>query len=156
MKYIKVNKIIFRGRQNIQWKDVADYLKSFQGKSYKVNENNDLIHINFTTIEAYTGSRYTWKLKGSLAKVKANIVQIIPEMIENASNRRWVENNSEKHNNNASKGWYRYDTFFSVPVQSEDEVRWNDYRATLIVRINDRGLYLYDIINIKKEASNPR
>ena len=48
--------------------------------------------------------------------------------------------------------------FFSVPTKSENEdvVRWNDYRATVIVKINDRGLFLYDIIDIKKEASTPR
>ena len=28
--------------------------------------------------------------------------------------------------------------------------RWNYYKGTLLVRINDNGLFLYDIINIKK------
>lgn len=50
-------------------------------------------------------------------------------------------------------GWYRYDTYFSIPVKAENEkeVRWNDYTATIVVRINEKGLFLYDIINIKKE-----
>ena len=34
--------------------------------------------------------------------------------------------------------------------------RWNYYKGTLLVRINDNGLFLYDIINIKKETSTPR
>ena len=37
---------------------------------------------------------------------------------------------------------------------SEVERFINSY-ATIIVRINDTGLYLHDIINIKKEASKP-
>ncbi|MCM1091936.1 MAG: hypothetical protein NC413_13925 [Muribaculum sp.] len=93
-----------------------------------------------------------------MAKVKANIVQVLPQLIETAVNRRWSENKKDKHTNNAGKGWYRYDIYFCIPVQSENEqeVRWNFYVATMLVRINDQGLYLYDIINIKKEARMPR
>ena len=49
----------------------------------------------------------------------------MPELIENATNRRWLENKSIKHVNNAEKGWYRYDVYFSVPVkaENEDEIR---------------------------------
>ena len=76
MKYIKVEKILFKGRQNISWEDVRKYMKSFQGESYIVANYNDVVHINYMTIEEYTGSKYTWKLKGTLAKTKANIVQL--------------------------------------------------------------------------------
>ena len=31
----------------------------------------------------------------------------------------------------------------------------NYYNGTMVVRINDKGMYLYDIINIKKEARKP-
>jgi len=31
----------------------------------------------------------------------------------------------------------------------------NYYRGTMIARINDCGIYLHDIINIKKEDSKP-
>lgn len=93
-----------------------------------------------------------------MVKVRANIVQILPELIENAVNRRWLDNKDEKHTNNAIKGWYRYDTYSSILVQAEDEeeIRWNYFIATMVVRINDQGLFLYDIINIKKEARTPR
>ncbi|MBD5509592.1 MAG: hypothetical protein HDR05_16540 [Lachnospiraceae bacterium] len=64
----------------------------------------------------------------------------------------------KQHINNAIKECYRYDTCFSIPVQAENEekVRWNCFTATMVVRINDQGLFLYDIINIKKEARTPR
>lgn len=44
-----------------------------------------------------------------------------------------------------------------MPVQGsqESEKRMNIYKSTVIVRIKGEKLYLYDIINIKKEASTP-
>lgn len=158
MDCVRLNEIIFTGKQNIKWKEVEQYLKKYVGKSFVVNKYGDELHINTLFANEYAESQYTKKLKGSLAKVKANIVQVLPQLIENATNRRWIENKKEKHVNNAGKGWYRYDTYFCVSAQgaNEQEIRWNFYVATLIVRINDQGLYLYDIINIKKEARTPR
>lgn len=158
IKYIPLNEILFTGRQNIKWNEVERYLKKFVGKSFVVREYNDVLCINSLFSNEYTESQYTKKLRGSLAKVKANMVQALPQLIENATNRRWVENKKEKHIDNARGGWYRYDTYFSIPVQAENEEkhRWNFFIATIVVRINDRGLYLYDIINIKKEACTPR
>ncbi len=106
------------------------------------------MYINSAFADEYAESKYTKALRGSLAKY----------LIENATNRRWIENKNIKHVNNANGGWYRYDTYFSVPVkaENEDDVWENFYMATLVVRINDQGLFLHDIINIKKEAHKPR
>ena len=78
-------------------------------------------------------------------------------MIVIAENKRWIENKDIKHNKDAAKGWYRYDSYFAMPVKgsNEEEERVNIYKATLVVRNSMSGLYLYDIINIKKEASMP-
>ena len=67
----------------------------------------------------------------------------------------WCED--EKHKKDAEKGWYRSDTYFAMPVQGseEKEKRVNIFKATLVVRISLKGLFLYDVINIKKEASKP-
>ena len=83
------------------------------------------------------------------------MVTILPQLIASAHDRRWVANKNEKHKNNASKGWYRYSVSFEMPVQAigEDEIRWNRYNATMVARWNDSGLYIHDVINIKKEAS---
>ena len=65
---------------------------------------------------------------------------------------------TNEHKIKAAKGWYRYDTRFGLPVYGQDgEVeRYNIFHAYLIVRYDNNGKkYLYDIINIKKEASNP-
>ena len=157
MEYIEVKSIIFKGKQNIPWADVERYLGKYEGQVIRVKETGDEIRINALFSDEYVHSQYTRKLRGALAKVKANIVQIIPELVENGVNRRWSENKESKHSENAKKGWYRYDSFFSVRVyeQNSEEYRLNYYCATIIVRINDTGKYLYDIINIKKEARKP-
>lgn len=116
-----------------------------------------MIHIVGDFPDEYTESNDTKKLRGALAKVKANAAQIVDLMIKNAINRRWVENKDNKHSKDASEGWYRYDTYFGMNVQGsvEREQRLNLYRATLVVRKTSKGLFLYDVINIKKEASTP-
>ena len=68
-----------------------------------------------------------------------------------------LENKNSKHCKDASQGWYRYDTCFILPVKGSDEEveRKNVYGATLVVRKTQQGMFLYDMINIKKEASMP-
>lgn len=127
------------------------------GQTFAVQEYQDVVIIASDFPDEYTGSRYTKKLRGALAKVKANAAQIIDRMIQNATNRRWNENREDKHRRNASEGWYRYDTYFNMTVKGSEEKqeRLNEYRATLIVRKTAEGLFLYDVIDIKKEARKP-
>lgn len=153
----RIDKTIFTNKQNIPWNDVEQYLKRYIGQAYVVQEYQDKICIAGDFPNEFSESKYTKKLRGALAKVKANSAQIIDMMIMNATNRRWIENKSEKHKNNASEGWYRYDTYFTMSVRGSEETlaRYNKYKATLVVRKTTRGLYLYDILDIKKEASTP-
>lgn len=157
MEIAVVEEIIFMGKQKIPWNDVEQYLKKYVGQVYIVSKSRDRIHIGGGFPDEYSESAYTKKLRGGLAKAKANAAQVIGKMIEIADNKRWVENKDPKHRKEASRGWYRYDTRFSVPVQGSEEKgkRQNVFRATLVVRSSDHGLYLYDVINIKKEASTP-
>ena len=56
------------------------------------------------------------------------------------------------------KGWYRYDSRFAIPVfdENNDVLRYNVFHAELVIRHSENGkLYLYDVINIKKETSTP-
>lgn len=155
MVFADVPEIIFSNKQNIPWNDVEQYLKKFIGQEFRVKESGDMIHIGGDFPDEYTESRYTKKLRGALAKAKANAGQVIGAMLENAENRRWVENKDSKHDKEASGGWYRYDVGFTIPVESNGESRKNAYVGTAVVRIKGDKLYLYDIINIKKEASTP-
>ncbi len=155
MIFAEVKRIIFKNKQNIPGNAVEDYLKGFIGKEILVKEYGDVIHILGDFPDEFTESRYTKKLRGALAKAKANAAQVVIEMLENAENRRWVENKDGKHDKEANGGWYRYDVGFTIPIEHNGEATRNIYWATAVVRIKDGKQYLYDIINIKKEASTP-
>ena len=102
--------------------------------------------------------RYTYMLKGAIAKAKANAVQCIPQLIETAVGKHFRENAGEKHQWNARYGWYRYNAYFALPVFEENGriARYNIFHTSLLVRHStDKKLYLYDLIDIKKETSNP-
>lgn len=157
-KIVIIPKVIFKGKRSISWKEVEKYLTRYIGKIFEVSETEDLILIDRMFVDEYTGSDYTNKLVGALPKVKANMSQGIPKMIEIATEKRWKEDFDSKHKKRAEKGWYRYNTRFAMPVSNNDgEIReYNIYQAVLIVRHSSDGkLYLYDIQNIKKEARYP-
>ena len=153
----EIHEIIFKNKQNIPWNDVEKYLKKYIGSTYIVEIYKDKISIAGDFPDEYAESKYTKSLRGALAKAKANAAQIIGDLISSAENRRWIENKNSKHSKDASQGWYRYDTYFIVPVKGSDEMveRKNVYGATLVVRKTEQGMFLYDMINIKKEASMP-
>lgn len=157
MKYIEVTQTIFRGKQRIPWDDVEKYIRKYDGMIIENIKYGDKIKVNALFADEYAHSNYTKSLRGGLAKTKANLSQIIPELIANASNRRWIVNKDVKHGENAIRGWYRYDVHFAVRVYDNMENAYYDnyYIATALVRINDEGIFLYDIINIKKEARMP-
>lgn len=153
-KIVVINDIAFKGRQKIEWPDVEKYLKEFVGEYYSIIETSDMIYIGSDLPDEFTGSNYTKKLKGALAKAKANAAQGLPELIEIASKKRFKENLKEKHDSDAKYGWYRYDTKFALPVYNENQEleRLNVFQAVLLIRhAQDGKLYLYDLVNIKKK-----
>ena len=157
-KIVVVHDIIFIGKRKINWKDVEGYLKQYIGKIYQVVDTQDLICIGKDLADEYSGSNDTARLKGTLAKAKANAAQAVPELIEIAGNRRFKSNMAVKHNINAKYGWYRYDSKFALPVYNEDGKieRYNIFLVEILIRhAADGQLYLYDMVNIKKETSTP-
>ena len=154
-EFVGIKEILFSGKRTLQWSDVEEYLKKYSDNVYRVKETGEKIRIGARFADEYCESAYTKKLRGTLEKAKANAAQIIPNLIENASNRRWMENKDVKHDNDAKGGWYRYDVFFTLPVEFNGKKSVNGYRATLVARINDKGIFLHDMINIKKEDSKP-
>ena len=66
------------------------------------------------------------------------------------------DNRKNKHSRQAKNGWYRYDTRFALPVYDEngDIERYNVFSARLLIRHASSGkMYLYDVLEIKKETS---
>ena len=157
-KFVVIPQVIFKGKRSISWKEVEKYLIRYIGDIFQVLETEDLISVDRMFVNEYTGSNYTNKLRGALPKVKANMSQGIPKMIEIATDRRWKKDFESKHKKRAINGWYRYNTRFAMPVTNEqgEIVEYNVYQAVLIVRCSaDEKLYLYDIQNIKKETRYP-
>lgn len=79
-------------------------------------------------------------------------------MIEITTNVRFQKNLAEKHSVNAKNGWYRYDSRFAMPIYDNqgEIIRYNVFYAELVIRHSTNGkLYLYDVVNIKKETGPP-
>lgn len=157
-KIVAIHDIRFKGRRSINWDEVKEYLKRYVGDVYKILDTNNRIYIGADLPNEYSGSRYTYSLKGSAAKAKANAAQGIPELIEIATGEHYRENNKKKHSRTAKFGWYRLDSHFALPVYSPNGEleRYNVFHASLLIRHDENGKkYLYDILDIKKETGNP-
>lgn len=154
-----INDIRFKGRQHIDWDDVENYLKEFVGELYSIASTDDVVYIGKDFPDEYTGSKYTHSLKNALAKAKANAAQGIPEIVNTAEGKEFSKNIKNKHLKDARFGWYRYNSRFALPVFGGDgEIdHYNIYKVSLVIRHDKNGkLYLYDVVNIKKEeAGNP-
>jgi len=151
-----INDIAFKGKRSVEWSDVEKYLRQYVGDFYQIAETEDIIYIGTDLPDEYSGSNYTKHIKGTIAKAKANAAQAIPEMIEIATSKSFEDNKKNKHSRHAKNGWYRYDTRFALPVYSEngDIERYNVFSARLLIRHASSGkMYLYDVLEIKKETS---
>ena len=154
---VVINDIRFKGKRSVNWKDVREYLKEYIGEFYTIASTGDVIYIGSDLPREYSGSKYTNSIKGTNAKAKANAASGIPELIEIAVGKHFRQNQEDKHKRDAKNGWYRFDSRFALPVYDDkgELERYNIFRAAMLVRhSNDGKLYLYDIIDIKKETSN--
>ncbi|MGN0390897.1 MAG: hypothetical protein ACI4L2_08785 [Wujia sp.] len=154
---VVINDIRFKGKRSVDWKDVREYLKEYVGDFYQIASTGDVIYIGADLPREYTGSLYTIRLKGAVAKAKANASLAIPELIKIATGKHFRGNREAKHLRDAKNGWYRYDSRFALPVYDEigEVERYNIFHASMLIRhSNDGKMYLYDIIDIKKETGN--
>lgn len=154
---VVINDITFKGKRSVNWKDVREYIKMYVGEFYTIASTGDVVYIGSDLPKEYTGSKYTNSIKGANAKAKANAATGIPELIEIAVGKHFRKNKEDKHKRDGKNGWYRYDSRFAIPVYGGDgEVeRYNVFHASMLIRhSNDGKMYLYDVIDIKKETSN--
>lgn len=156
-KIVLIHDIIFMGKKSINWKDVEQYLRQYVGEYYVIENSKEFIHIGSDLPDEYSNSNYTHHLKGASAKAKANAAQGPPEMIQIATQKQFEENRKNKHSKDAQYGWYRYKSRFALPVLNEkgDIERYNVFHVLMLTRhAKDDKIYLYDIMEIKKETSN--
>lgn len=157
-KVVQINSIRFKGKRSVDWEDVRMYLNDYVGEMYKIACSEDVVYLGKDLPDEYASSEDTYSLKGTLAKAKANAAQGLSAMIEIATDGEHTPNRKEKHNIDAANGWYKYATRFALPVYGQDgEIeRYNIFRGFMIIRHDQNGnKYLYDVIKIKKETSNP-
>ena len=157
-KIVRIHDLRFKGRKNVEWDMVEQYLKEYIGECAEIIETSELVYIGADFPDEYAHSKDTHVLRGLNAYAKANAVPAIRDMIQIATNKTYSENYAEKHKNNARNGWYRYDTRFALPKYGDDNelIGYNIFRGRLIVRYaKDEKLYLYDVLRIKKEMSRP-
>ena len=157
-KIVLINDLRFKGRKNVDWNMVEEYLKEYIGECEEIIDTDDMIYIGKDFPDEFVHSKDTKTLKGANLYAKANSSIAIKQMIRIATNRSFAENYANKHKKDAKFGWYRYDTRFALPKYNIDNELegYNIFKARLIVRHDeDNKLYLYDILRIKKETSKP-
>ena len=101
-KIVVISDIRFKGKRNINWEGVEQYLKEYIGDCYEVVETSDQVYIGSDFPGELKGSGDTKRLYGANAKAKANATQGIPMLLQCATNKRWQENFKGKHNVDAS------------------------------------------------------
>lgn len=151
---VMLPEIVFTGKQKIDWKAVERYLQQYVGSVVTIAESKDVVYIGEKFPDEYKGSAYTKSLRGA----KANAAQGILELVEIAGEKRFCQNRKEKHAKNAKNGWYYYTVRFALPIYKDNKKtkECNIYSACLLVNCESGGkMYLYDIVDIKKEASTP-
>ena len=150
---------VFKGKRNINWEEVEQYLKEYIGDCYEVVETSDQVYIGSDFPGELKGSEDTKRLYGANAKERLMLPREFLCFFKCATNRRWQENFKGKHNVDAKFGWYRFTTRFALPVYNNDTgdlERFNIFRIEMLIRhAADGNLYLYDMVNIKKETSTP-
>ena len=84
-KIVVITDIRFKGKRNIDWEDVENYLKEYVGKCYEVVETADQVFIGNDFPAELKGSEDTKRLCGANAKAKANATQKIPTLLKCAT-----------------------------------------------------------------------
>ena len=155
---VLINDILFKSRRSIDWDEIEQILRKFIGEYYEIAETAEKVYIGSDFPDEFTHSKYTKAIKGANEKAKANAITAIGELIQIADNKAEFPDYDRRHGNKAKNGWYRYDTRFGIPVYSElgEIERYNIFRARMLVRCDENHkLFLYDIVQIKKETSTP-
>lgn len=71
---------------------MRNYFTSYVGEFYEIADTKDIVYIGNDLPDEYTGSKYTYSLKGTNVKAKANASQGIPEMLEITVGKHFREN----------------------------------------------------------------
>jgi hypothetical protein len=59
---VMINDIRFKGKRQVDWNDVKEYLEQYVGEFYEIAGTNDIVYIGKDLPDEYTGSKYTHRL----------------------------------------------------------------------------------------------
>lgn len=154
LEYLVLEKVLCTGiTQN-----VVDLLQNYTATTMLANSEFVVLLKQANTDSSKMAEVVGVSTKGARAKAKANASQGIPAMVEIATEKVFRENHKEKHDGDAENGWYYYTTRFALPVYDNETKtgNYNVYSGCLVINCPSNGkMYLYDLVDIKKEASNP-
>lgn len=69
-RIVLINDIIFKGKRSVNGDDVKSYLEAYVGEFYEIADTKDIVYIGKELPDEYTGSRYTYSLKGQMRKLR--------------------------------------------------------------------------------------
>ena len=61
-----IHDIRFKGRQNIEWKEVEVFLKEYVGNYYEIIETSDVVYLGADFPKEIKGSEDTVRLRGAI------------------------------------------------------------------------------------------
>ncbi len=157
-KIVIIHELMFKSRKSIDWSKIEQKLKAYIGQCYEIIETSEKIYIGSDFPDEFSHSKSKTNLKGANEKAKANITEVVEQLIEISTNKRECPDYDTKHGKSAKYGWYRYTTRLGIPIYSETGVleRYSIFSATMLIRRDADGkLYLHDFVNIKKEGVQP-
>lgn len=73
-KIVLINDIVFKGKRSVNWDDVKNYLETYVGEFYEIVDTKDIVYIGKELPDEYTGSRYTYSLKGGKCESKGKCI----------------------------------------------------------------------------------
>lgn len=53
-KIVLINDIVFKGKRNVHWKDVEEYLKQYVGEFFEIADTKDVVYIGSDLPDEYS------------------------------------------------------------------------------------------------------
>lgn len=139
----------------VDWSVVRKKILKLVKTIITIKENNAKVKFDRKFIKEFTASKYTQSANKKIKNIKANLVDNIAELVENAGHISIEINNKDKHKTDSGYRWEKYKCLFRF--NSLDELGNNVsiiYSCCIVIRCpNFKEKYIYDIVDIKKETN---
>ena len=100
-KIVIIENILFQSRRGINWKKIEEHLKKYIGKHFEITETLEKIYSGSDFPDEFSHSKDTKESKGANMKAKANIISVIGELIQIATDKVEYPDYNKKHGTKA-------------------------------------------------------